>query len=344
VAAAALFLLATLLLLLLVEGTADLVHVLGRERPSPPRLEHLAYDPDLGWRGRPGFADPGYFGAGAPLTIDGNGFRAAGGGEAQPAGGPVGVVCLGGSATFGSGLGDGQTWPAELERLDRRLRAVNLGADGYAPHQSLLRYLREGRAIDHRTVVLAVTGDDPAAISTGAYFGWRRPRPRVDGRMVAAGGEPVPRRTAFGRALRRRLAPLGELRAAAVLASGRRPLRDLARPPERLVIDPAAGEAAMEVIAALARIVRADGRKLVVAYLPTRAELEEPRMHHFRRMLHRDLPGMGVLLADFAGMLEGSGPDSWVPLFSDPDRPGALTPQGSALVAGLLRPLLSPGQ
>ncbi len=189
-----LFVLATLLVLLVVEGAMDLLFVLGRHRPAGPRLDHLVHDPALGWRSRPGFADAGYYGPGGALTVDGAGRRIGSGRSDPSPGGSAGVVCLGGSATFGSGLGDGRTWPAMLEGIDRKLRVANLGEEGYSVGQSRLRYLAEGRGIPHRTVVLAVTGDDPAAIRDDSFFGWPRPRANADRRRAASGAS-APRRS-----------------------------------------------------------------------------------------------------------------------------------------------------
>ncbi len=344
-----LFVLASLLVLLAVEGAMDLLFVLGRPRPAGPRLDHLVHDPALGWRSRPGFADAGYYGPGGALTVDGAGHRIGSGRSDPSAGGSAGVVCLGGAATFGSGLGDGQTWPAMLEGIDRKLRVVNLGEEGYSVRQSRLRYLGDGRGMPHRTVVLAVTGDDPAAIRDDSFFGWQRPRANADqswGQVLktrtsaAAAGSNVSRRTAPGIALRRMLAPLAELRGPAALSLAGRPLRDLARPVDRLVVDPEVGRLLTDAIRDLAADVRAGGRQLVVLYLPSRAELEEPRMHHVRRLLHRDVPGTGALLVDFAESLEKLGPAAWPPLFAEADRPGALTPQGASILARDLYSLL----
>ncbi len=106
------------------------------------------------------------------------------------------------------------------------------------------------------------------------------------------------------------------------------------------MVDPKVGRLLTDAIRDLAADVRAGGRLLVVLYLPSRAELEEPRMHHVRRLLHRDVPGTGALLVDFAESLEKLDAAARQALFADADRPGALTAQGTSMLARDLYPLL----
>jgi lysophospholipase L1-like esterase len=52
------------------------------------------------------------------------------------------VVCLGGSTTFGNGVGDSDTWPFILQqRLGRMYRVFNLGVPGYSTAEAIIQML-----------------------------------------------------------------------------------------------------------------------------------------------------------------------------------------------------------
>ena len=128
-------------LLVLLEGGARLLESDGA-RP-------LFAEPDLRTRGRPfvephpsrGFAlRPGY--ADDTYAIDDDGFRVA---IPPPEDRPI-LLTLGESTTFGWGVANADTYPAELQRLlhesGRHLRVVNGGVPSYSSTQ-VLRYLEE---------------------------------------------------------------------------------------------------------------------------------------------------------------------------------------------------------
>lgn len=55
------------------------------------------------------------------------------------------VVFFGGSYTYGEGVGDGETYPAQFSKaLNHRSRVINAGFSGFGPHQ-MLRLLETGK-------------------------------------------------------------------------------------------------------------------------------------------------------------------------------------------------------
>ena len=124
-----------------LEGALRLV---GVSSPARPRLllrqididitfPFMREDPALFWSPQPGFS--GLF-LGKQVTIDALGLR---GPEPPPRaeGGRRLLLCLGDSITFGYGLSDEETYPAQLGRLlaSRGVDVANGGVTGFTSHQ-----------------------------------------------------------------------------------------------------------------------------------------------------------------------------------------------------------------
>ena len=115
-----------------------------------------AADPDLIYRLNPTNPDsPGSFRGKEP-------------GRRRP--GCVRIVCIGGSTTYGHGLGANDTWPAALQRALREkgiaADVINAGVPGYGSHQSLLRYRRDIASLEPDLLLI--------------YEGWNRTGALVD--------------------------------------------------------------------------------------------------------------------------------------------------------------------
>ena len=100
------------------------------------------------------------------------------------------MLALGDSFTFGDEVGDGDTWPAQLE-LALGKRVLNGGVFGYGVDQSVLRL--EKLAAVHRpdTVVLAVVPDDVHRAELSSRFAWKPYFDVEDGTLVLR-NVPVP--------------------------------------------------------------------------------------------------------------------------------------------------------
>jgi len=113
-------------------------------------------DPLLGWRPRAGAhardRRPGSYDV--EVHIDVHGLRAtppAGG--ARAAGAPR-IAAFGCSQSFGTGVADHETWPAQLGHLLPAAEVLNFGVRGYGTDQMLLRFERDGRPRQPTVVVL----------------------------------------------------------------------------------------------------------------------------------------------------------------------------------------------
>lgn len=236
----------------LVEGVLRLV---GVSAPTTPRLllrqidvditfPFMREDPDVFWSPQPGFS--GLF-LGKQVTINSLGLR----GPELPARAPGRrlLLCFGDSITFGYGLADEETYPAQLGRLLRRrgVDVVNAGVTGFTSHQVRRRLER------------------------------LLPEVRPDGVTVCIGWNDRTRRKVDDRTYDRRLAASLALQAAAdrlylframKAAYLRLSLRGQAQKPRDIYrVDPAQYR---ENLAAIAAACRARSVKLALVALPAR--------------------------------------------------------------------------
>ena len=143
---------ASALTVVLAAGAGELA--LRVARPSFLRHSRVAhphvYSEAYGWALRP---HSRYVGRGGEtITVNARGYRGALHSD-TPAPGATRVVMLGDSITFGTGVGDRETFSHLLD-ASPRLEVLNLGVDGYGTDQELIRLEREGLAYHPHVVIL----------------------------------------------------------------------------------------------------------------------------------------------------------------------------------------------
>jgi hypothetical protein len=265
--------LACLLVLVLVEGASSLWHFAESLRRHSHRSlaerSHTRYDAELGWVGIPALHLPDFYGAGRSLTTNARGFRGPREVEVQVPAGRLRIVCSGDSFTLGYGVGDDDTWCAQLAARDPRFETVNMGQGGYGIGQAFLWYARDGAPLEHHVHVFAFITADFARLVSDRFQGYGKPRLRVRDGELAVENVPVPRAGYALPWLARRGEILDELRSVQLL---RRLLRRLRPPP---AIDASRGDltrVASRVLDELQRLNREKGSTLVLVYLPMRPE------------------------------------------------------------------------
>ncbi len=107
------------------------------------------HDERLGYVPRAGYATTG-------IAIEENGMRRTGPAPAD-AGAPI--LAVGDSFTFGEEVSDGETWPADLQRLTGR-RVLNAGVSGYGFDQIVLRTEALAPLYRPEAIVVAFIADD----------------------------------------------------------------------------------------------------------------------------------------------------------------------------------------
>lgn len=125
-----------------------------RHRPSNEHLTRagLKFDEKRGFRLAPNLR--GITFNGAPLSTNSLGFRGATEYPVPKPTLPTRVLALGDSFTFGEGVTDAETWPAQLQGLLPGIEVANLGAPAYAHDQMLYALQDQGVAVEPDVVIL----------------------------------------------------------------------------------------------------------------------------------------------------------------------------------------------
>ena len=195
--------------LILLEGLLSLMWLAidaSRFRGSRPtiqetRLEerHSQHDPALGWRHIPGKRIDDFYGPGASITLNADGFRAAESVLGRKPPDRFRLVCLGDSLTLGYGVDDRQTWPFLLESLNPRLQTVNMGQGGYSIGQDYLWYKEVSERLEADALVFAFIVDDLRRMGeTITENGYGRPGFALKEGRIVVGNQPVPPKIEVG--------------------------------------------------------------------------------------------------------------------------------------------------
>lgn len=107
---------------------------------------------------------------GVATHLDANGLR----NPSPPPDGPISVLVIGDERTFGWGVADGETYPAQLEAWIRTRcptcgRVVNAGVPGYTTYQGVVQARDLGNRFRPKTVIVAFGLND--ALLDGAQAG-----------------------------------------------------------------------------------------------------------------------------------------------------------------------------
>ncbi len=200
---------ATVFGLILLEGLASLMwlavdaRAFVRARPTiqSARLEehHSQHDAQLGWRHIPGKRIADFYGPGATITINADGFRGTEPILDRKPADRFRLVFLGDSLTMGYGVDDRQTYPFLLETLNPRLQTVNMGQGGYSIGQCYLWYKELSERLDADALIFAFIVDDLRRMGeTLTENGYSRPGFALEEGRVVAGNQPVPQKIDIG--------------------------------------------------------------------------------------------------------------------------------------------------
>jgi hypothetical protein len=287
-----------LFVLVVIEGAASLLWLALSlpESLRPPLAErlHTRYDPELGWVNTPGTRIDDFYGPGADLTINSQGFRSRHEFSNQVPAGRMRVVCAGDSFTLGYGVGDRETWCAQLEALDPRIESLNMGQGGYGVDQAYLWYARDSPPFDHQVLLFAFIREDFARMQSETFLHYGKPILRLDRSGLRADNVPVPRGAYRAPWIVRNARIVEDLRAAQLL----RPAIEAILPKEdaRLPVTELS-ELTSAVFQSLDRITRERDNQLVLVYLPMRRDYASQR-DPWRRNVRREARVQGIPLID----------------------------------------------
>ena len=148
----------------------------GRRLNEAERLND--YDSQLGWVNMKNRRAIDRYGPNKSTTHNALGLRATREYTAAIPAGRYRIIFLGDSFTYGVGVGDAGTYPAQLETLAPSIEAVNMGVAGYGIDQMYLLYMRERRRLYTNLLVLAFIGDDLRRMKLTAFL-TQNPKPRL---------------------------------------------------------------------------------------------------------------------------------------------------------------------
>lgn len=306
-------------------------------RSSPPLAErsHTRYDPELGWVNRKSVALPDFYGPGAHLHVNAQGFRGRRDVAPEPAPGRVRVVCSGDSFALGYGVDDAETWCQQLERIDARLETVNMGQGGYGIGQSWLWFARDGEPLAPDVHLFSFIVEDFERLRSTSFFGYGKPRVRLGAGGLRVDNVPVPRGAYAVPWLVHNAHLFDRLRSVRFL---RAVLRS-APPDAPSEIPEDLAELAFAVFEDLQHRHGEAGRLLVLVYLPMIEEYRGRETDEWRLRLRREAARRGIVLFDLVEPLRELPPDRIEALFLQPGRlafpaaAGHYTAAGNRLVA-----------
>jgi len=305
------------LVLCVVEGLASLARVsaLLVSRAEAPLAErsHTEYDPELGWVNRPKLSLPDLYGPGASLHTNAQRFR---GERDVPRAAPPGrvrAICSGDSFALGYGVDDDATWCHQLETLEPRLATVNMGQGGYGVDQSYLWFRRDGAALEHQVHLFSFIFEDFARMGVTSFFGYDKPRLRLDGDTLVVDNVPVPRTAHWMPWLARNAHFAGELRSIQILRGIGR--RFGVGAPDVRAANADIPQLAAAVFAELAKLHRDAGRRLVLVYLPMQEEHRDDATAKLRAFIAGEAKRQGVPFLDGVTALREVAPNDVPALF-----------------------------
>jgi lysophospholipase L1-like esterase len=117
-----------------------------------------AYDEHRGYRYRPNLRDQSV--CGAPLATNSLGVRGKSEYPVPRAGSGPRVIALGDSLTFGEGVADDETWPAQLQASMPGSEVANFGMPGFAHDQMYFAFVDQARALRPDAVILGFYDND----------------------------------------------------------------------------------------------------------------------------------------------------------------------------------------
>lgn len=115
--------------------------------------QFIKFSAEMGWVPRPGYKTAEY-------TINAQGVRGTREYPQQAANPDQRILCMGDSFTFGVAVRDGETFPAQAEKLKQGTEWINFGIPGGCLTQAYQRYMHEARGYGGKHVVIGFMTDD----------------------------------------------------------------------------------------------------------------------------------------------------------------------------------------
>jgi hypothetical protein len=190
--------LATFLLLVLVEGFAGVVAFIRLFRSEGVVAEnrHTIYDPAVGWVNKSDITIPDMYGKGNALTVRSDRSRMTSFPK-SPSG--KRMICSGDSFTLGYGVSDDEAWCSLLS--ESGFETANLGQGGYGVDQSYVWYEQYAKTHPHDLHLAAFTLYDFSRVFSPSFLGVGKPYFRMERGELKNRNIPMPPPQPLGRFL-----------------------------------------------------------------------------------------------------------------------------------------------
>lgn len=290
----------TILLLLALEGAASIRAALrkaaprGATEPIVAERLHTEYDSLLGWINRPNVRFADFYGPRRHLRINAHRFRAHDHADPLATSTLARLVVSGDSFTFGYGVGDQDSWVAQLDRSAPRMEVVNMGLGGFGLDQAFLWYQRDGQHLPHNLHLFAFITENYNRMGRDTFMGHGKPVLTARDGRLNVGNVPPPRPRAGARTTHRWIQAFHNLHLAQALTSRIRPPHR--NPPSSRGSNVQA--TARLIFAELHRLHRATGRRGALVHLPIEKDYRDAASSGWRHWLREEADREGWLFVD----------------------------------------------
>ncbi len=259
-----------LAILALIEGSASawLLAADIRAIKSDSNFRRAQYDSVVGWIGTPDLHVPDRFSPGIALTNNHDGMRIFHPVTPALPPGRHRLICSGDSFTAGSGVGDADTFCAQLESVLPNTETLNMAQPGFGIDQMYLWYKRDAVRWPHQVHLFAFIWNDFERMTLTTFTGYSKPVLRLDGNTLVPGNTPPPRWTGSSKgSYVLRLMP--RLRLMQLMQRS----QDNSDSAKMSRVDQQIWDVAEAVFRDVDRLNRERGSQAVLVYLPTDADL-----------------------------------------------------------------------
>lgn len=151
-------------LFVVAEGIANTIFYINSAikvfTPKINEQKYVQYDELLGWINKPNVYINDLWGTGRYHKTNSQSCRNDKDFTVKVPQGKIRIICTGDSFTEGVGVSNDKTWCNLLSSIDNRLETVNMGQAGYGIDQAYLRYMRDGRKLEHDIHIFAFINDN----------------------------------------------------------------------------------------------------------------------------------------------------------------------------------------
>ncbi|MBC8086258.1 MAG: hypothetical protein H7Z40_03270 [Phycisphaerae bacterium] len=275
-----------------------------RDRGSPGNFRLAAYDSLMGWVGIPNMARADHFGPGLGISTNAAGMRIH-----RPVTtllpGQQRLICSGDSFTYGSGAGDSDTFCAQLENQFPNLRTLNMAQPGYGIDQAYLWYKRDAAQFPHQVHLFAFIWHDFERMALTEFWDYPKPKLLLKNGALEVTNVPVPQWSGPSR-FTGAAALFEEVRVVQFL----RERVNITDSMKLAQVDAQVWDIAEAVFLDLEKVNKANGSKLVLAYLPAPPDLTPGAYDHRRERMVAFSKKSGIPFVDLVPAVRNVPSDS----------------------------------